>query len=212
MNALLSFRKLCAGYETTRILGPVSFTLNLGQGIRIDGSPSSGKSTLLKSIFGRSQILSGEIIADNTLIDRTSPPSPWKIKAGAVWQPRELIDALSVNENLTLVNAIDINGRWTNSLLENFYNSSPISHRSDSLVSSLSGGERTLLNWAIAFHRAIEGVLIVDDGVASLQPETTSSVVNLVEAGLNKNQFGLLYAGELPLSCKVCKKIDVVKL
>jgi ribose transport system ATP-binding protein len=97
----LSVRNLCR----ENILEDVSFDLKEGEVLGIAGLLGSGRTELLRAIFGRDAIDSGEIFVNGELVSNPSPRKMKSLGIGLTPEDRKqqgLILPFSVKDNLTL--------------------------------------------------------------------------------------------------------------
>ncbi len=76
---MLQVKDLNIGYEQKEILSGLNFTISKGELIGLVGSNGIGKSTLLKTIIGSLNPLSGEIVIDGVSLNNISPQQLSKI-------------------------------------------------------------------------------------------------------------------------------------
>nr|VFK15060.1 MAG: ABC-type branched-chain amino acid transport system, ATPase component [Candidatus Kentron sp. LFY] len=160
----------------------------------VTGPPSCGKSTVLRAVFGRSNIISGKMqIEGHTVTSQAPLIRPWDLHLGAVWNPREVLNRLTINETFVVTGVIDRKWKWKFPMLQNFFGMTPLPARTNSIAVNLSGGERTLLNFIIAIHRAMGGLLIVDDLSASLQPTMANVLIEVLEELIELREIAVVF-------------------
>jgi branched-chain amino acid transport system ATP-binding protein len=161
---LLSLSDIRAGYGSAVVLDGVSFDLPERGGLAVLGRNGVGKSTLLLTIMGYTQIARGRIRWRGE--DITARPPHRRALAGIGWvaQEREIFSSLTVEENLTVAARA---GRWD---LAAVYDLFPrIAERRRNLGNQLSGGEQQML--AIARALMINpALLLLDEPLEGLAP------------------------------------------
>jgi branched-chain amino acid transport system ATP-binding protein len=161
---LLTLDDIRAGYGPAIVLDGISFELPEHGGLAVLGRNGVGKSTLLLTIMGYTQVRRGRVLWRGE--DITARPPHRRAQAGIGWvaQEREIFATLTVEENLTVA-ARD--GRWT---LPAVYDLFPrIAERRRNLGNQLSGGEQQML----AIARALmtnPALLLLDEPLEGLAP------------------------------------------
>ena len=137
---LLVMNDVRAGYGEAVVLNNVSLEVADRGSLALLGRNGVGKSTLLLTIMGFTNISRGSIFWKGQ--DITRMPSHKRARAGIGWvaQEREIFPALSVEENLTVAARP---GRWDlNAVFELFPR---IQERRKNMGNQLSGGEQQML-------------------------------------------------------------------
>jgi branched-chain amino acid transport system ATP-binding protein len=164
MPDLLAIEKLCAGYGEAVVLSDVSLSLREGEAIALLGRNGMGKTTLINTIVGVTQYLSGKIALEGADITRLRPDQRAHIGVGWVPQERNIFKSLTVQENLT---AVAQPGPWT---VDKVYTMFPrLSERRQNMGNQLSGGEQQML----AVGRALvlnPKVMLLDEPLEGLAP------------------------------------------
>jgi len=161
---LLTLADVRAGYGPAIVLDGISFDLPEHGGLAVLGRNGVGKSTLLLTIMGYTQVRRGRVSWRGE--DITALPPHRRAQSGIGWvaQEREIFSTLTVEENLTVA-ARD--GRWT---LPAVYDLFPrIAERRRNLGNQLSGGEQQML----AIARALmtnPALLLLDEPLEGLAP------------------------------------------
>jgi branched-chain amino acid transport system ATP-binding protein len=163
-DALLEINGLNAGYGETVVLEDLSLTLAEGESISIIGRNGVGKSSLLATIMGHTNIHSGEIKLAGADITGLRADRRSRAGLGYVPQEREIFASLTVLENLEVAQQA---GEWTAArVLELFPH---LAERRRNRGNQLSGGEQQML----AIGRALMGnpqVLLMDEPSEGLAP------------------------------------------
>ncbi|MCC6779331.1 MAG: ABC transporter ATP-binding protein [Hyphomicrobiales bacterium] len=163
-EALLALDHVRAGYGDAVVLDDISLQIGDGGSLALLGRNGVGKTTLLLTIMGFTQVVRGTIAWRGR--DVTRVPAFRRARDGIGWvaQEREIFPSLSVEENLTVAAR---RGRWT---LEAVYNLFPrLQERRASRGNHLSGGEQQML----AIARALmtnPSLLLLDEPLEGLAP------------------------------------------
>jgi branched-chain amino acid transport system ATP-binding protein len=180
---LLALDDVRAGYGSAIVLDGVSLTLPERGGLAVLGRNGVGKSTLLLTIMGYTQVGRGRILWRGEDITRRAPHRRALAGIGWVAQEREIFASLSVEENLTVAAR---EGRWK---LEAVYDLFPrLAERRRNLGNQLSGGEQQML----AIARALmtnPALLLLDEPLEGLAPivveELAAAIRRMTKEGSN---------------------------
>jgi len=183
----LKLENLYAGYGETVVLEAVDFEIAFGDSVSILGRNGVGKSTLLETIMGHTDLHSGTLSLGGR--DITNEKVHLRVAAGLGYVPqeREVFPSLSVEENL-LVGARPgprtgteagetAKGDWSLPRIYDFF--PQLRNRRTNRGNQLSGGEQQML----AIGRALMGnpkILLMDEPSEGLAPV----IVDELNAGL----------------------------
>jgi branched-chain amino acid transport system ATP-binding protein len=180
---LLALSDVRAGYGSAVVLDGVSFALPERGSLAVLGRNGVGKSTLLLTIMGYTQVGRGRIAWRGEEIARHAPHRRARAGIGWVAQEREIFATLTVEENLTVAARA---GRWD---LPSVYDLFPrLAERRRNFGNQLSGGEQQML----AIARALmtnPALLLLDEPLEGLAPivveELAAAIRRMTSEGSN---------------------------
>src|SRR3989442_1184729 len=137
---LLTLDNLRAGYGDAIVLDDISFEIAEHGSLAVLGRNGVGKSTLLLTIMGYTQVARGAVLWRGDDITRMPPHRRARLGIGWVAQEREIFPSLSAEENLLVASRP---GRWD---LASVYDLFPrLAERRHNMGNQLSGGEQQML-------------------------------------------------------------------
>ncbi|MEJ6735245.1 MAG: ATP-binding cassette domain-containing protein [Flavobacteriales bacterium] len=165
------------------ILSDVTFNIQASEFVYLIGDTGSGKSSLLKTLYGELPLKNGTInVSDYQLFNLKKEKIPFlRRKIGIVFQDFQLLPDRSVHENLAFVLKAtgwkieeDINNR-INEVLEKVNMQDHIYK----MPHELSGGEQQ----RVCISRALLNdpkVILADEPTGNLDPDTTNRILELL--------------------------------
>jgi branched-chain amino acid transport system ATP-binding protein len=170
-DALLTLEKVRAGYGDAVVLHDVSLEVPESGSLAVLGRNGVGKSTLLMTIMGYTQIRTGKVVFRGNDITHMEPHNRARAGIGWVAQEREIFPSLTVEENLTTTSRP---GPWS---LESVYKMFPrLKERRRNMGNQLSGGEQQML----AIARALmtnPSLLLLDEPLEGLAPVIVDELI-----------------------------------
>lgn len=171
---MLALENVRAGYGESVILEDISFTLNEGDTLALLGRNGVGKSTLLLTMLGLTQMHGGSVRWQGA--DVTRMPTYRRAQEGMGWVPQErhMYPSLTVEEHLTVVARP---GEWD---VKKVYNLFPrLEERRNNMGNQLSGGEQQM----VAIARALmlnPKMLLLDEPMEGLAPIIVQELLGVI--------------------------------
>jgi branched-chain amino acid transport system ATP-binding protein len=175
MANALELDKVFAGYGETVVLEDIRLALDVGETLSIIGRNGVGKSTLLATIMGHTNLHGGRVLLHGKDISKVATYN--RVGAGLAYVPqeREIFPSLSLRENLDVAARP---GAWT---MEKVFELFPrLAERAGNRGNQLSGGEQQML----AIGRALIGnptVLLMDEPSEGLAPVIVEELARVVK-------------------------------
>ncbi|MCP4771674.1 MAG: ATP-binding cassette domain-containing protein [Planctomycetes bacterium] len=188
----LAVSQISKSFAERKVLDKVSFELEAGQRVSIQGPSGTGKTTLLRIIAGLDLPDSGKVVLNgqDATVDCKSLLQPWQRNVQLVFQDLGLWPTRTVLQNVTdarkaagLPNVQQVAVETLTALgLQNLIKRKP---------AKLSGGEARRLAFARAL--ALEPkLLLLDEPFASLDPQARHSGFDLLEQVLERSSAAVL--------------------
>jgi branched-chain amino acid transport system ATP-binding protein len=153
-----------AGYGETVVLEDIGFDLPERGALALLGRNGVGKTTLLATLMGHTQLHGGRIEYRGQSIERLPVHERSRLGIGYVPQTRDIFPSLSIEENLQVAAR---KGRWP---MERVYELFPrLAERRSHMGNQISGGEQQMLS----IGRALMGdpaILLLDEPMEGLAP------------------------------------------
>lgn len=207
MSEILSFTNVTAGYGPVTVLNDLSMELRAGEILAVLGANGSGKSTVLKTAMGLTQVSEGSVKLVGKQI--TSMPAHQRAAGGLGYVPQtgNVFSDMSVADNLRM-GAFLRPKQFATDVEEVFSLFPRIKERRSEKAGNLSGGERRMLSIGMTLLLK-PSILLLDEPSSDLAPSTVDLVfqsiaeiharlsmpILLVEQNVNK---------ALEISSRVC--------
>lgn len=184
-ETLIRYKNVYINQQELGVLEDVNLELNKGEFVYLIGKVGSGKTSLLKTIYGELDIQSGEaeVLGYNmTHIKRKHIPE-LRRRLGIVFQDFQLLTDRTVHANLSFV--LRATG-WTNKAMikariEEVLDQVGMTGKGYKMPNELSGGEQQ----RIVIARAIlnrPDIILADEPTGNLDAETGRQIVELLKS------------------------------
>ena len=204
----LSTRELSVHYGKFCALDNLSIDIKAGEIIGIIGPNGAGKTSLIKALCGRAKVCGGTLLINSKPI-RTGQNRQKLI--GLVPQDIGLYPHMTARENLlSFAKIMGMRGRRTRrESVASALASVEMDHKSEALVSELSGGMKRRINVAAAIMHN-PSVLILDEPTAGVDLPARDTVHRLARELSDKGIAVLLITHELDQAEALCDKLLVL--
>ncbi|MFP4208255.1 MAG: ABC transporter ATP-binding protein [Wenzhouxiangella sp.] len=210
-ESVLSIRGLQRRFGTSgpvQVLDELNLELGAGERVAVMGSSGSGKTTLLHLAAGMDTPDAGEVRVGGQLLSRLAEPARTHFRAryiGLVFQDFNLIDSLTVRENIEL--PLWLNGRLEQrKRITELAAELGITALLERLPEKLSGGEKQ----RVAIARALvhePALLLADEPTGSLDQTTAEGVLALFDRITRQHGVTLLMVTHNDEAAALCDRI-----
>ena len=203
----ISVRGLRKAFGDNKVLNGINFDLFDGEKVVVLGPSGSGKSTFLRCINRLEEPSEGEIFFEDTLIDNKNIQE-MRMEIGMVFQHFNLINNLTVMENLTLAPvklhkfSVDEAEAKARKLLKHI----GLVGKADAFPASLSGGQKQ----RVAIIRALmmePKVLLFDEPTSALDPESIGDVLSLIHEVVEGGMTTMIVTHEMNFAREIASRV-----
>ena len=180
-NNHITIKKMSAGYGIMEILHNLDLFVSKAQSLCLIGPNGAGKSTILHSIYGFTNIFSGNIEIDGKDITNLTPAEKLKsVGIAYILQDNSVFPDMTVEENLLMGGFIKDKTEETYEEAEKIFQKyERLRNRRSQPAKVLSGGERRLLEISRALVMK-PSVLLVDEPSIGLEPKYIDMVFEIL--------------------------------
>lgn len=197
MQSVIELSNVNVVQDSGTVLNQVNLTVNETEFIYLIGRTGSGKSSLLKIIYGELSLKDGEgtVAGFNLKTLRRKDIPLLRRKIGIVFQDFQLLTDRSVKDNLLFV--LGATG-WRDLQLmekraEEVLQLTGVEAKMNSMPHQLSGGEQQ----RVAIARALlnkPAIILADEPTGNLDPETSEEVMRLLLAVSKEEKSAVIMA------------------
>ena len=190
MGKLVAAKNLTLTYDNVPVIKSADFTINSGDFIFLTGVSGSGKTTIIKSLYGELKPKSGELFVGEFDLSKinNSKLSLLRRHLGIVFQDFKLIPEWNILKNVMLPLLIaGIDKDTAQNLGMQYLNKVKLSHKADKFPAELSGGEQQRAAIARAtIHNPV--MILADEPMSGLDEYSASLVMDLF---IKANRLGI---------------------
>lgn len=215
---MIEFINVCKNFkikqQEVKALADVSLKIEKGDIFGVIGFSGAGKSTLLRMVNSLEKPTSGLVKVAGENINDLSFTNLRQVrkKIGMVFQQFNLLNSKSVFDNIAMplilkkTSKKDIKER-----VEKLLEFVGMEDKSNAYPDQLSGGQKQRVGIARALATN-PSILLCDEATSALDPETTDSILKLLER-INKelNITILIVTHEIQVIQKICNKVAVME-
>jgi len=192
----------------------INLTLRKGQVLGLLGENGAGKSTLMNMIYGLYKPDEGEILVNGAPVEIAGPKDAIGLGIGMVHQHFQLVDVLTVTENVMLGNEA-VSGPF----LRRDKARREIQARSgeygldvdpDAMMSGLPVGVQQRVESIKALYRHAD-IPILDEPTAVLTPQETRGLFKIMRALLDKGVSIIFISHKLKEVLEICDDVVVLR-
>ena len=190
-NLFLDFKNVEIKQQNKIILNEVNLKINQGEFVYFVGKTGSGKSSLLKAIYGDLEISSGDILFKEQTLKKLKRKKILELrrKVGIIFQDFQLLMDRSIADNLRFVmKATGWKGKKIiNEGIEKLLVKVDMVDKADSFPHLISGGEQQRVAVARALVNNPE-LILADEPTGNLDPETSEKIMHLLKSVSNEEK------------------------
>ena len=190
-NLFLDFKNVEIKQQNKIILNEVNLKINKGEFVYFVGKTGSGKSSLLKAIYGDLGISNGDILFKEKTLKKLKRKKILELrrKVGIIFQDFQLLMDRTVADNLRFVmKATGWKGKKIiNEGIEKLLLKVDMIDKADSFPHLISGGEQQRVAVARALVNNPE-LILADEPTGNLDPETSEKIMRLLKSVANEEK------------------------
>ena len=172
---------LTIGYENKPVIKNANFSVNNGDFVFLTGVSGSGKTSIIKTLYGELKPISGDIYIGEFNLSNISKSklSLLRRHLGIVFQDFKLIPEWNILKNVMLPLLISgIDKKDAENLAMKYLAKVNLSHKADKFPAELSGGEQQRVAIARAtIHNPV--MILADEPISGLDEYSASLVMDL---------------------------------
>ena len=182
-RSIIELRDVNIFQGETRVLSDVNISVEKGEFVYLVGKTGTGKSSLLKTLYGDLELTQGEgWVAGHNLRELTRKTVPFlRRNLGVVFQDFQLLTDRNVNDNLKFV--LKATGwkdeRLMDEKISDVLQKVNLKNKGLKMPFELSGGEQQRIDIARALLNSPK-LILADEPTGNLDPETSDEIMQLL--------------------------------
>ena len=192
----------------------INLTLHKGEVLGLLGENGAGKSTLMNLIYGLYKPDEGEILVNGEPVEISGSKDAIELGIGMVHQHFQLVDVLTVTENVMLGNEA-VSGPFlrrdtARREIEQLSREYGLDVNPDALISDLPVGIQQRVEIIKALYRHAD-ILILDEPTAVLTPQETRGLFKIMHTLLERGVSIIFISHKLKEVLEICDKVVVLR-
>jgi len=192
----------------------INLTLRKGQVLGLLGENGAGKSTLMNMSYGLYKPDEGEILVNGAPVEIAGPKDAIRLGIGMVHQHFQLVDVLTVTENVMLGNET-VSGPFlrrdkARREIQGLSREYGLDVDPDALISDLPVGVQQRVEIIKALYRHAD-ILILDEPTAVLTPQETRGLFKIMRTLLDKGVSIIFISHKLKEVLEICDDVVVLR-
>ena len=210
LDAADLYRFYHAGDDETLALRGVSLRIERGEVVAVSGPSGSGKSTLLACLAGLDEPDGGVVRIDGEQMSRRTEAERASLRArkvGMLFQSGNLVDHLSVEQNVTIAQRLA--GRVDHDRVAGLLEMVGLGNRVGATPRTLSGGEAARAGLAIALAND-PPVILADEPTGELDGASAARIVELLRDHAAHGAAVLVVTHDRALASQADRRIELM--
>ncbi len=200
MGKIILAKNLSISYDRAKIISSSFFSVENGDFVFLTGVSGSGKTTVIKTLYGEIKPSSGDLYIGEFNLSKISKSkiSLLRRHLGIVFQDFKLIPEWSILKNVTLPLLIaGIEKNIAEDLAIQYLSKVNLSHKADKFPEELSGGEQQRAAIARAtIHNPV--MILADEPISGLDEYSASLVMDLFKKANEKGITIIIASHSIP--------------
>ncbi|NLF49558.1 MAG: sugar ABC transporter ATP-binding protein [Leptolinea sp.] len=210
-NVILEIKEVSKAFPGVKALDRVSLEIMKGTIHGIVGENGAGKSTLMKILSGVYEKDSGEIIFDGKKIESITPAQSMKLGLSIIYQELNLVNTMSVGENIFLGRFGEMGGRkGVHSKARALLDSIGCKIDTKKEVSELSVSDKQMIEIAKALSFDSK-LIIMDEPSSSLTSDEMKQLVQIIHDLKNKGISIIYITHKLDEIFDLCNSVTIMR-
>lgn len=211
---MITVKNLNKYYGDTKVLNNINISINQGEIFGIIGHSGAGKSTLLRCINRLENYQEGSLLVDNQEVKDLNEKELRILRKdlGMIFQHFSLLERKTVFENVALpLECFKFSKEEKEKRVMDLLRLVGIDDKKNSKPRNLSGGQKQRV--AIARALALNPkVLLCDEATSALDPNTTKSILNLLQ-DINKklNITIIVVTHQMEVIKQICSRVAIME-
>ncbi len=192
----------------------INLTLRKGEVLGLLGENGAGKSTLMNMIYGLYKPDEGEILVNGAPVQIAGPKDAIELGIGMVHQHFQLVDVLTVTENVMLGNET-VSGPFlrrdrARHEIQQLSREYGLDVEPEALIADLPVGVQQRVEIIKALYRHAD-ILILDEPTAVLTPQETRGLFKIMRTLLDKGVSIIFISHKLKEVLEICDDVIVLR-